>query len=87
MASGRATGLLPTNTLTAQEGCESQFVWDSWLPPDSKQERLGDELQIRSFQVVPDVNYGQWFGPTAYRNNLKGVIISPVPFFWNISKG
>ena len=49
--------------------------------------RLGDELQIRSFEVVPYVNYGQWFGPTAYRNNLKGVIISPVPFFWNISKG
>ncbi len=49
--------------------------------------RLGDELQIRSFEVVPYVNYGQWFAPTAYRNNLKGVIISPVPFFWNISKG
>ncbi len=48
---------------------------------------LGDELRIRSFEVVPYVNYGQWFGPTAYRNNLKGVIISPVPFFWNISKG
>ncbi len=49
--------------------------------------RLGDELQIRTFEVVPYVNYGQWFAPTAYRNNLKGVIISPVPFFWNISKG
>ncbi len=49
--------------------------------------RLGDELQIRSFEVVPYVNYGQWFRPTAYRNNPKGVIISSVPFFWNISKG
>jgi len=32
------------------------------------------------------VNYGQWFQPVAWRKGLKGVLVSPVPFFWNISK-
>ncbi|MCH8884568.1 MAG: ABC transporter substrate-binding protein, partial [SAR324 cluster bacterium] len=62
---------------------------DAWARSSDpvQQKKIADELQIRSFEVVPYVNYGQWFAPTAYRNNLKGVIISPVPFFWNISKG
>ncbi|MEE8554335.1 MAG: ABC transporter substrate-binding protein, partial [bacterium] len=91
----------PVANIGVSGGC-TEKAWFGW-PCDKKledlrdqwaratdpaiQKRLGDELQIRSFEVVPYVNYGQWFGPTAYRNNLKGVIISPVPFFWNISKG
>ena len=35
---------------------------------------------------MPYVNYGQWFQPAAFRDSLEGVVISPVPFFWNISK-
>ena len=62
---------------------------DAWARSSdpAQQKKIADELQVRSYEVVPYVNYGQWFAPTAYRNNLKGVIISPVPFFWNISKG
>jgi hypothetical protein len=32
------------------------------------------------------VPLGQFDLPTAYRDNLKGVIISPVTIFWNIEK-
>lgn len=28
---------------------------------------------------------GQFFTPVAYRNNVKGLIKSPVQFFWNLS--
>lgn len=46
-----------------------------------------DKLQGRLFShLVPYVNYGQWFQPVAWRKGLKGVLVSPVPFFWNISK-
>jgi hypothetical protein len=24
--------------------------------------------------------------PTAYRRNITGVLIAPVPFFWNVDK-
>jgi peptide/nickel transport system substrate-binding protein len=52
----------------------------------AKQKAIVEELQKRLFEVVPYVNYGQWFQPMAWRKNLKGVLVSPVPFFWNIEK-
>jgi peptide/nickel transport system substrate-binding protein len=76
-------------------------AWFGW-PTDAKIEALRDkyarassrdakdkiinELQLRLFEVVPYVNYGQWFQPMAWRSNLSGVVVSPVPFFWNIEK-
>ena len=52
-----------------------------------KQKAIIDELQGRLFEeVVPYVNYGQWFQPVAWRKELSGVLVSPVPFFWNIEK-
>ena len=50
----------------------------------AKQKAIATKLQARAYEVVPYVNYGQWFQPTAFRSTLKGVLISPVPFFWNI---
>ena len=74
-------------------------AWFGW-PTDAKIEELRDafarasdpekkkaiieELQARLFEVVPFVNYGQWFQPMAWRKGLTGVLVSPVPFFWNI---
>jgi peptide/nickel transport system substrate-binding protein len=82
-------------------GC-TEKAWFGW-PCDKRTEDLRDAwaketdlagkqkivetLQRHLYDVVPYVNYGQWYAPTAYRKNLNGVIISPVPFFWNISKG
>ena len=53
---------------------------------DAEKQKLIDELQARLFEVVPYVNYGQWFQPMAWRSSLSGVLVSPVPFFWNIRK-
>jgi peptide/nickel transport system substrate-binding protein len=76
-------------------------AWFGW-PTDAKIEKLRDDfarattvdarkkivevLQTRLFEVVPYVNFGQWFQPMAWRSNLSGVLVSPVPFFWNIDK-
>ena len=49
-----------------------------------KKKAIIEELQARLFEVVPFVNYGQWFQPMAWRKGLTGVLVSPVPFFWNI---
>ena len=83
-------------------GGGTEKAWFGW-PTDAKTEELRDaysragtdeekkkiveELQSRLFEVVPYVNYGQWFQPLAWRKDLSGVLVSPVPFFWNISKG
>ena len=56
-------------------------------PSNEAKKKIIDELQERLFsEVVPYVNYGQWFQPMAWRKNLSGVVVSPVPFFWNIDK-
>ncbi len=55
-------------------------------PDAAKKKEIIDKLQGRLFDhLVPYVNYGQWFQPVAWRTGLKGVLVSPVPFFWNIS--
>ncbi|HAN60587.1 MAG TPA: ABC transporter substrate-binding protein, partial [Gammaproteobacteria bacterium] len=63
------------------EGLRDAFSEES---DPAKQKAIATKLQARAYEVVPYVNYGQWFQPTAYRSSLKGVLISPVPFFWNI---
>ena len=55
-------------------------------PAADEKKKIIEELQTRLFEVVPYVNYGQWFQPMAWRKNLSGVVVSPVPFFWNIEK-
>ncbi len=51
-----------------------------------KQKQIAETLQTRAYEVVPYVNYGQWFQPIAFRDSLDGVLVSAVPFFWNVSK-
>ncbi len=88
----------PISNAGVSAGCEEQ-AWFGW-PCDQmiedlrdqfsreadpeKQKQIVKKLQTRLFEVVPYVNYGQWFQPAAYRKNLSGVLVSPVPFFWNI---
>ncbi len=50
----------------------------------AKKKQIVANLQAKLFEVVPYVNYGQWFQPMAWRKGLTGVLVSPVPFFWNI---
>ncbi len=53
----------------------------------AKKKAIIDKLQARLFDhLVPYVNYGQWFQPVAWRKGVDGVLVSPVPFFWNITK-
>jgi peptide/nickel transport system substrate-binding protein len=29
---------------------------------------------------------GQWYQPSAVRKSLDGIIVAPVPVFWNMTK-
>jgi peptide/nickel transport system substrate-binding protein len=90
----------PINNIGISGGCEAKawFGWpcyaeieklrDAWsrAPELARQKEIAVELQRLLYDTVPYVNFGQWFLPTAYRKSLQGVIVSPVPFFWNIEK-
>ncbi len=47
---------------------------------------LAEAVQRRAYEIVAYGNFGQWFNPIAYRDELAGMIESPVPFFWNMEK-
>ena len=49
------------------------------------QKAIVEELQVELYDFVPYIPTGQYYQPAAYRDNVKGVLTAPVPFFWNIS--
>ena len=56
-------------------------------PDPAKQKQLAREIQERAFEVVTYVPLGTIFQPVAYRGDrLTGLIKSPVPLFWNVTK-
>jgi peptide/nickel transport system substrate-binding protein len=61
---------------------------DQWFaaPTPADQKKVAEEIQKRAFEVVPYIPTAQFIIPTAYRNNLAGVIVSPVTFLWNVEK-
>ncbi|MBN8955926.1 MAG: ABC transporter substrate-binding protein [Rhizobiales bacterium] len=76
-------------------------AWPGW-PNDKKMEELRqafanaatlDEqkaaaaaVQQRSIETAQYINLGTYFVPVGYRDNVKGMIPSPVQFFWNMEK-
>ena len=52
---------------------------------DEERLELAKEVQTRLFEIGASGELGQFFVPVAYRNNVKGLIKSPVQFFWNMS--
>jgi peptide/nickel transport system substrate-binding protein len=70
--------------------CDSELerLRTAWMRESRprRRARLGVLWDERAAQVVPYVHYGRWLYPTAYSRRLSGVLSSPVPFFWNISK-
>ncbi len=52
-----------------------------------KQKQIAIDIQKRNYaEVVTHGNFGTWFNPVAYRDNVTGMIKSPVQFFWNMEK-
>jgi peptide/nickel transport system substrate-binding protein len=51
-----------------------------------KQKEIAVAIQKRAFEVVTYVSLGTVYQPSAYRSELDGLIKSPVPIFWNVSK-
>ena len=50
-----------------------------------EKKQLAMTVQERLWAIGASGELGQFFVPVAYRNNVKGLIKSPVQFFWNMS--
>jgi peptide/nickel transport system substrate-binding protein len=57
------------------------------VPSDSEaRQEIAVRIQERAFETVPYVPTGQWSPVTAYRKNVKGIIIAPALLMWNVEK-
>jgi peptide/nickel transport system substrate-binding protein len=86
------------NAALRGNGAKAWFGWpsdakiealrDQWFaaPDLAGQKRVAEEIQTEAFEAVPYVPTGMFQIPTAYRSNLKGVIVAPVVFLWNVEK-
>lgn len=53
---------------------------------DATRKALAEKIQLQALNLVPIVPLGQFYLPTAYRNNLKGFLRTAVPVMWNVEK-
>jgi len=74
-------------------------AWPGW-PSDTKmeelrasfatansldeQKKIAADVQKRAIEIGTHANLGTFFVPVGYRENVKGMIPSPVQFFWNM---
>jgi peptide/nickel transport system substrate-binding protein len=52
----------------------------------AKLKAIAEAVQVRETQYPTHVWLGQWYQPVATRKNVDGVIVAPVPVFWNVEK-
>ena len=50
------------------------------------QKKAAAAVQARAIEIGTHINLGTFFVPIGYRDNVKGMIPSPVQFFWNMEK-
>lgn len=48
--------------------------------------RIVEQLQARYYETVPYVSTGMFRKPVAYRRGISGVLTTPYPVMWNVSK-
>jgi peptide/nickel transport system substrate-binding protein len=86
------------NNMIRGTGATAWFGWptnprlvalrEAWLdaPDLAAQRKIADDIQRVVWEEVPYVPVGQWALPIAYRTNVTGILRSPYPTFWNVSK-
>ena len=61
---------------------------DAWLdaPDRPAQQKLCQDIQAYAMEQVPIIPTGQWFYPTATRNNVSDLVRAGVMLHWNVRK-
>jgi peptide/nickel transport system substrate-binding protein len=92
--------MLPPNYQGIKSGCK-ETGWFGWpcdaeteamrsefavAKSDAERKAVIDKLNAHLNEVFPQVLFGQWTNPSAYRDNVVGLIPGPVPFYWNVEK-
>ncbi|MBN8906604.1 MAG: ABC transporter substrate-binding protein, partial [Rhodospirillales bacterium] len=65
------------------EALTSEFVT---APDQAARLKITNAIQQEAFEQVPTVPLGLFYIRSAYKANLKGMLQSPAPFFWNVQR-
>jgi peptide/nickel transport system substrate-binding protein len=52
----------------------------------AKQKALAEAVQLRAVEYPVYIPLGQWYQPMAARKSIGGLLVAPVPAFWNMTK-
>jgi peptide/nickel transport system substrate-binding protein len=86
------------NNMIRGSGANAWFGWptnprlvalrEAWLdaPDLASQRGIAEDIQRVVWEEVPYIPVGQWSLPIAYRTSITGILRSPYPTFWNVSK-
>jgi peptide/nickel transport system substrate-binding protein len=68
---------------------ELETLRQEWFdaPDLATQLAAAERIQRRAFEFVPGIPLGQVTMPTAYRDNITGIVRTPYPAFWGLKKG
>jgi peptide/nickel transport system substrate-binding protein len=68
------------------ENAEAETLVQAWLdaPDDAGQARAAGALAKLVMQDAPTVPVGQWYGKTAFRKSITGVMQGAAPYPWNV---
>lgn len=86
------------NNMIRGAGKQGWFGWpdsptlrglrNAWLdaPDLETQKKIAQDIQRTVFEEVPYIPTGQWFTPSAWRNNISGIVSGSSPVFWNVKR-
>ncbi len=68
------------------ENANAEQLVQDWLdaPDPVRQKQLAQELAKLAMDELPFIPVGQWFGKTAYRKSITGVMQGAAPYPWNV---
>jgi peptide/nickel transport system substrate-binding protein len=68
------------------ESAKAEQLVQDWLDASdaSRQKAIATELARLAMDELPYVTLGQWFGKTAYRKSITGVMQGLAPYPWNV---
>jgi peptide/nickel transport system substrate-binding protein len=51
-----------------------------------ERKRLASDIQVAAYELTPSIMWGQFTIPAGYRGDLKGLIQSSYPMFWEVDR-
>jgi len=65
---------------------QSEELVQQWLdaPNAAEQKKVAQTLARLAMREAPTIPVGQWYGKTAFRKSITGILAGAAPYPWNV---